>query len=419
MNEEQLLERNICCIDMKCFYASCIAVLEGLDVMQEPLAVIGSFKQPGSVVLAASPLMKKRFGIKTGNRRYEIPRHPSIKLYEPKMAFFIQMSVEITKLIMQFVPREAIFVYSVDESFIDLTGTEKLWGPPENTAKTIQRSIEQQLGIPSAVGMGPNMLLAKLALDLEAKKTGFAQWTYADVEEKLWPITPLSTMWGIGRRTEAALNKRGIFSVGDLAKADLAMLERDFGVLGNQLYYHARGIDLSTFDEPSTTKNPVSFSKGQMLMRDYYKVNEILIVLLEMTEDVARRARAAGYVARTISLGVSYSHKAMEKSFYRSKTIIEATNETMALYAVCKQLFITHFAEQPVRQIVIRLSNIQQHGSIQLDFFDPQKVKRQMLGYTMDAICQRHGASALSRAISFTSGGTARARQQLVGGHLK
>ena len=91
------------------------------------------------------------------------------------------MSMAITRLIAQYVPAEAIHVYSVDESFVDLTGTEQLWGSPEQTAKTIQKAIYEQFGIPSAIGMGPNMLIAKLALDLDAKKSGFTKWTYEDI----------------------------------------------------------------------------------------------------------------------------------------------------------------------------------------------------------------------------------------------
>ncbi|RKJ34215.1 UV damage repair protein UvrX, partial [Butyricicoccus sp. 1XD8-22] len=208
-------DRPIICIDMRCFYASCMAMLENLNPMEVPIAVVGNFQQKGSVVLAASPPMKKRFGIKTGSRLYEIPKHPDIKLFEPKMEFFVQMSMAITDLINQYVPKEAIHVYSVDESFIDLSGTEKLWGPPEETARRIKDSIFNQFEIQSAVGMGPNMLMAKLALDIDAKKTGFAKWTYEDIPKKLWPIAPLSKMWGIGRRTERSLNNMGIFKVGD------------------------------------------------------------------------------------------------------------------------------------------------------------------------------------------------------------
>ncbi|ATP39506.1 UV damage repair protein UvrX [Solibacillus sp. R5-41] len=417
MMDSPLPNRSIICIDMQCFYASCIAMLEGLDVMKVPIAVIGNFQQPGSVVLAASPPMKERFRIKTGNRRYEIPNHPDIRLFEPKMSFFLDMSMAITKLIAQFVPREAIHVYSVDESFIDLTGSETLWGSPEKMAKAIQQAIFQQFHIRSAIGLGPNMLMAKLALDLEAKKAGFVKWTYEDVPKKLWPVRPLSKMWGIGHRMEVNLNNMGIFTVGGLANMNLEALEQRFGVMGNQLYYHAHGIDYSTFGEPIVS-GQISFGKGQMLMRDYATRAEICVVLLEMCEDVARRTRTAGYVGRTISLGLSYSKAAMTKGFYRSKTITEPTNETLAIYKTCKELLDTHFAGEPARQLSVRISNVEQERSIQLDLFDTGKEQRLLLGHTVDSIRERFGATSVLRAVSFTKPGTAISRERLIGGHL-
>ena len=415
---KQAPERPIICIDMRCFYASCMAMLENLDPFQVPIAVVGNFQQKGSVVLAASPPMKKRFGIKTGSRLYEIPKHPDIRLFEPKMEFFVQMSMEITNLINQFVPKEAIHVYSIDESFVDLSGTEKLWGPPEETAKFIQESIYRQFQIPSAVGMGPNMLVAKLALDIEGKKKGFAKWTYDDIPKKLWPLSPLSEMWGIGKRTERTLNHMGIFSVGDLAKSDLKTLENRFGIMGNQLYYHAWGIDLSPLGAP-LAQGQISFGKGQMLMRDYRSRSEILAVILEMCEDVARRAREAHQVGRTISLGVSYSKDAFGGGFHRARTIDEPTNDTMAIYRVCKQLLDEHYAERPVRQISISISKLESERSMQLTLFDNQKWRKRKLGATMDHLRSKYGATALLRAVSYTEAGTAAARAQLVGGHKK
>lgn len=392
-------------------------MLEGLDVMKVPIAIIGNFNQPGSVVLAASQPMKDRFRIKTGSRRYDIPKHPDIRIFEPKMSFFIEMSMTITKLIAQFVPREAIHVYSVDECFVDLTGTVKLWGQPEVIALHMQQAIYNQFHIPSAVGMGPNMLIAKLALDLAAKKTGFAKWTYEDIPGKLWPVTPLSEMWGIGSRMERNLNELGIYSVGDLANSDLNMLEKKFGVMGNQLYHHAWGIDLSTFGEPAV-KGQISFGKGQMLMRDYHTRKDILVVLLEMCEDVMYRTRAAGYVARTVSLGLSYSRQAMVKGFYRSKTIDIPTNETLKIYEVCKRLLDEHFAGEPARQLSIRVTNLEQECGVQLDLFDDGKEKRRVLGQTVDKIRSRFGPTSLLRAVSYTKSGTALQRNKLVGGHI-
>lgn len=410
--------RSVICIDMRCFYASCMALLANLDPLEVPIAVVGNFEQKGSVVLAASPPMKKRFGIKTGSRLYEIPKHPDIKLFEPKMEFFLQISMEITNLINQFVPKEAIHVYSVDESFVDLTGTEKLWGAPEETAKYIQESIYRQFQIPSAVGMGPNMLMAKLALDLEAKRVGFAKWTYEDIPEKLWPVSPLSEMWGIGKQTEKTLNNMGIFKVGDLAHTDLKTLEKRFGIMGNQLYYHAWGIDYSTLGAP-LMQGQISFGKGQMLMRDYRNRTEILAVILEMCEDVARRARESYHVGRTISLGVGYSRDAFGGGFSRSRTIDEPTNDTMEIYEVCKQLLDEYYAERPVRRLTVSLSNLETERSMQLSLFDEHKWKRRKLGETMDYLRSKFGPTAILRAISFTEAGTAITRSQLVGGHKK
>lgn len=415
---EQAPNRAIMCIDMRCFYASCIAVLENLDVMTVPIAVIANFEQKGSVVLAASPPMKERFQIGTGSRYYDIPPHPDIRLFEPKMAFFVQMSMNITRLLNRYVPKEAIHVYSVDESFVDLTGTEKLWGPPEETARRIQREIYAEFGIPNAVGMGPNMLLAKLALDLEAKRTDFAKWTYTDVPNKLWPLTKLSAMWGIGRRTEKTLHNMGIYSVRQLAHSDLSTLEHRFGVLGNQLYYHAWGIDYSMVGAPMR-QGQISYGKGQMLMRDYRSRSEILVVLLEMCEDVARRAREARKAGRTVTLGLSYSKEAFGGGFQHARTIDEPTNDTLELYRVCQQLLDTFYAERPVRQLTVTLSQVEREETMQLSFFAEDKWRNRKLGETMDRIRTTYGDTAILRAVSYTAAGTARKRSGLLGGHKK
>ncbi len=418
MDYSSLPNGEIMCIDAKCFYASCIAMLEGLDVLKEPIAVVGNFNQPGSVVLAASPVMKERFKIKSLSRRYEIPKHPDIKLFEPRMSFFIDMSMAITRLISKYVPPEAIHVYSVDESWVDLSGTSKLWGTPEETAKEIQKAIYDQFRIPTAVGMGPNMLIAKLALDLEAKKTGFAKWTYNDIPTKLWPVRPLSEMWGIGRKMEANLNAMGIHTVGGLANANLEELEARFGIMGNQLYYHAHGIDLSTLGEPMVKSPALSFGKGQMLMKDIHTKQEIAVLTLEMCEDVMKRTREAGYVGRTVSFGLSYSKHVMTKGFHRSKTIEVPTNETMVMYKTCLDLLDEFFAGEPARQLSVRISNLEPERSIQLDLFDERKEQRQIIGHTMDAIRNRFGNVSILRAVSYTKAGTAIDRNALVGGHL-
>ena len=409
--------RQIACIDMMSFYASCMATLHNLDVQTVPIAVVGNFKQKGSVVLAASPPMKKRFRIKTGNRLFEIPSHPEIRLFEPKMSYFLKMSMAITGILHKYVPAEAIHVYSVDESFIDLTGTEKLWGDPVETVKDIQAEILGTLNLPSTAGMGPNMLMAKLALDLEAKKTGFAKWTFEDVPGKLWPVSPLSEMWGIGSQTEKSLNNMGIYTVGDLAHADLKSLEKKFGVMGNQYYHHAWGIDLSELGAPLLEGQAMSYGKGQTLYRDYVTRESVLVVILEMCEDVSRRAREARREGRTVHLGIGYSKHSLGGGFSRSLTIEEATNDTMKIYRTCVALFDKYHDGRPVRKITLSVTNLEDDTSMQLSFFDEHKLRNRKLGMVMDNIRDKYGSTAILRAVSLTEDGTAIGRSKLVGGH--
>lgn len=408
--------RKIAILDMVSFYASCIATFHNLDVLKVPIAVVGNLERNGSVVLAASPPMKKRFKIKTGSRLYEIPKHPEIRLFNPRMSYFLDMSLAVTRILHRYVPTEAIHVYSVDESFIDLTGTEKLWGDPVATVKQIQQEIKDELNLPSTAGMGPNMLMAKLALDLEAKTEKFAKWNFEDIPNKLWPVSPLSEMWGIGRRTEKALNSMGIFTVGDLAHTNLEKLEKKFGIMGSQLYYHAWGIDLSKMGAP-ILEGQVSYGKSQILFRDYKTREEVKVVILEMCEEVARRAREKRQAAKTISLRIGYSKHGLESGFRCSRTISEATNDTMEIYKVCLVLFNEHYNQQAVRQISISITKLENEQTMQLSLFNTTKWEDRRLSEVMDSIRSTYGSTAIVRAVSLTNAGTALRRAKLVGGH--
>ncbi|WP_100333452.1 Y-family DNA polymerase [Bacillus alkalisoli] len=416
INYSQLPNNKILCVDMKSFYASCAAVMMGQDPLTSYIAVVGDTERQGSIVLAASPKLKQEFNIKTGSRLFEIPNDPRIQIVNPKMATYLRISTEITKLFHQFVPKEAIHTYSVDESFLKLDGVESIWGDAHTIAAKIKEAIEREFQLPCAIGIGPNMLLSKLCLDLEAKKKGIAEWTYEDVKTKLWPLSPLKEMWGIGSQVQKTLNKMGIFNVGQLANYPLELLEKKFGVMGNQLYYHAWGIDLSELGAP-IIQGQISFGKSQMLLRDYTDPTEVKHVLLEICEEVARRARHHGKAGRTISLGIGYSRDELGGGFYRSKTMEGPTNITMDLYETCLQLFKENYVNKTVRKISVSLSNIVDDSEMQLNLFELDRPKRRELGYVMDRIRSKYGSDALLRAVSYTNAGTARHRSRLVGGH--
>ena len=412
----RLPHQHILCIDIKSFYASCAAVMHGMDPLDCYLVVVGDRERMGSVVLAASPKMKKEFGIKTGSRLYEVPEDPRIFVAEPKMATYLRVSTEITRVFERYVPKEAIHVYSVDESFIKVDGALKLWGDAVEIAEKIRDDLEREFQLPCAIGIGPNMLMAKLALDLEAKQKGIALWRYEDVPEKLWPLSPLSEMWGIGKRLERRLNNLGIFTVGQLANYDLEKLEKHFGIIGNQLYYHAWGVDLSEIGAP-IIEGQISYGKSQILLRDYKDREEIKHVILEMCEEVARRARNRRHRGRTVTLSIGYSQDEGGGGFSRMKTVEEATNITMEMYQICLDLFNRFYDGRTVRQIAVRLSNIEPDDTFQLNLLDPHRWKKRELGYAVDKIRRRYGSGSILRAVSYTKGGTARRRVQLIGGH--
>ncbi|OIK09296.1 UV damage repair protein UvrX [Bacillus sp. MUM 13] len=416
MDYRSMPKKSIMCIDIKSFYASCSAVMLGLDPLECHLAVVGNLERSGSVVLAASPRLKKDFGIKTGSRMFEIPDDPRIILTEPKMAVYLRMSTEITRLFHRYVPKESIHVYSVDESFLQVDGAVPLWGDAREIAEKIRNDIEREFQLPCAIGIGPNMLLAKLCLDLEAKKKGIAEWSYEDVKTKLWPVSPLNEMWGIGKRLQKTLNGMGIFTVGQLANYPLHLLEEKFGIMGNQLYHHAWGIDLSEIGAP-IMEGQVSFGKSQILLRDYKGEEEVKHVMLEICEEVGRRARSSRKAGRTVSLGIGYSREEFGGGFHRSRSIDEPTNITMDLYEICLELFRENYVSKTVRSISVTLSNIVDDNEMQLTLFDSSRWKKRDLAYTVDRIRNKYGSKALLRAVSYTAAGTAVYRSKLLGGH--
>src|SRR5699024_3300587 len=184
-----LYPRNdVLCIDMRSFYASVEAVKLGYDPMTVMLAVVGDPDRSGSIVLAASPALKKKYGISNVSRFFELPKDPDLVIVSAHMADYLQVSVEITKLLYQYAPNEAIHPYSNDEICVTVNGLEKLFGTPWQIAEQIKRDILDKFGISSAIGIGDNKFLAKVVMDLHGKKSGIAECRYEDVEEKLWPF---------------------------------------------------------------------------------------------------------------------------------------------------------------------------------------------------------------------------------------
>ena len=202
------MERHIMCIDLKSFYASCECVERNINPFTTPLVVANPNQGKGAITLAITPYLKNK-GIKSRTRLYEIPPWIKYEIVKPRMSLYVAKSKEIIGIYLDFVSEEDLHVYSIDECFLDVTHYLKMYNKTDVAlAKEILKTITKKTGLTANCGIGPNMLLAKIAMDTEAKKykDGIAKWTYDDVKTKLWPITPLSKMWSIGKRLEVRLN---------------------------------------------------------------------------------------------------------------------------------------------------------------------------------------------------------------------
>ncbi|GAB3792216.1 DNA polymerase IV [Virgibacillus kimchii] len=406
---------DVLCIDMRSFYASVEAVKLGLDPMKIMLAVVGDPNRSGSIVLAASPELKRKHGISNVSRFFELPDDPDIHIVPAHMADYLKVSVEITRLINQYVPKEAIHQYSVDEVWVTVNGLEKLFGNRREVARKIKNDILDSFGITSSIGIGDNKFLAKVVMDLHAKKEGIAECKYEDVKEKLWPF-PVEDIWGIGGRMKRNLNRMGIVTLGQLAGFSLKQLKKRFGVMGEQLYWHAWGIDLSPVYGDFTKTEQKGFGHGISLLRDYTK-EEVSVCILDLCEEVCRRARTANQVGKTVHLGIGYG-KETGGGFSRSRSISIPTNVTMDMYEVCMQLFHKFYdGTSNIRRVYVTLDNLFEKGETQLSLFEDRS-KKTDIGYVMDAIRAKHGSTAILRATSYTNAGITLERSKKIGGHF-
>lgn len=418
MYDYHLLEdRDVLCIDQKSFFASVSCIEKGLDPLTTKLAVVADTKRQGSVVLAATPKLKE-LGVKTRSRLFEIPHRNDIYIINPSMRKYLNVSVAISKIALRYVPSEDLHQYSIDEFFMDVTDSyHRFNSTVQAFCERLQKEIHEETGIRCTIGIGSNMLLSKVAMDIEAKHTanGIAEWRYQHVPEKLWPIQPLRDFWGINRKTEAKLNKRGIFTVGDLAQYPYQYLKRDFGILGVDMHLHANGIDQSKMREKYKVNNP-SICKSQILMRDY-EFEEAKVVMQELIEDVASRVRARKQLARTIHFSFGYSD---EGGVHKQYTLEEGTNLEKDIFKV-----VNYFANQLCdkqalyRTLSVSLTQFIDENERQMNLFiDEYERKRdEELAKTIDHLHVKYGKGIVSKATSYTEAGTKHGRLGLMAGH--
>ncbi|WP_214856047.1 MULTISPECIES: DNA polymerase thumb domain-containing protein [unclassified Exiguobacterium] len=420
--------KRIFCVDSVSFYASCECQYRNLPPLTTRLAVVSDLKRSGSVILAATPALKA-LGIKTAGRLYEIEQLPyairrTIQLVEPRMLAYMKTSIRVLDVLHQFAPPEAIRVYSIDESFIDMTGTDRLFGSDLQAAKKIQEAILKQTGIHVRIGIGPNNVIAKLTLDLIGKKEGIAQCGYADVARRLHDF-PIRKMWGVGHRMEQHLQMMGIETIGDLAMRPVEELHERFGVIGAELWHHAWGLDASPTLLPPRhlfEKAPQrTIGHGVTLMQDYYQFERIRNVLNELVQDVAARCRFSNQVGWTVHIGVRYSRNVVRSGFSRQVRLPYPTSDERIILRHVLQLFEPNWLDgEPVRFLSVAVGHLTaDQGTLQLSLFEDNTRlwKRRRLLKAMDIVNLRYGKGTIRLAVSFLDTSVAKRRLRFVGGH--
>ncbi len=279
------------------------------------------------------------------------------------------------------------------------------------------KEILDETQIQCAIGIGPNMLMSKVALDNEAKNNEnyIAEWRYEDVPSKLWKIEPLRDFWGISKQTEKKLNQRGIFNIGQLAQYPYQYLKRDFGIIGVDLHLHANGIDQSHISDTYQVINP-SICKSQILMRDY-TYEETKVVMQELIEDVASRLRSRNQFAKTIHFSYGYSEGGGISKQY---TLQDATNLDRDIIQTVFRLADEKCDKTELyRTLSVSLTQFVSDTDRQLNLFidEYQRRRDEKLAKTIDYLHQKYGRGSVSKAVSFTDAGTKHNRLGLMAGH--
>ena len=412
-------KRVIAVIDLKAFYSYVECLDRGLDPWTTPLVVADKDRGTNTIVLSVSPYLKKH-GVPSRCRIKELPKKFKYVYAVPRMERYLEKSANVIDVLYHFVAEEDVHVYSIDEAFIDLTTYLNYYKKtPLQMVTTIINQIREDTGLQATAGIGDNFFLAKVALDIYAKtaKNGIARLSINEIKEKLWPITPLSKVWSIGQRTEAKLNKMNIFTVRDIALSNPDYLKSKFGVMGEQLWRHANGIDEADIHEDYEPKER-SFSLGQVLFRDYNKT-EAITIIREMVDTLTSRMRNDNKMTNTVSIYIGYSKNL--GGFARRSTLLAATDDSKTILEAILEIYNRYVQNLPIRNIGIYYGGLAPASHQQLNLFEDEKKQetRHNLQKAVDKLHSKYGNNSVLRASALLEESTIKERNEFIGGHKK
>ena len=386
---------------------------ERVDLRDIPSVVAGDKASRQGIVLAKSTPAKK-YGIQTGEPLFQaLEKCPELAVVAPDYELYVEASRHFVEILRQFSP--LVEQYSIDEAWVDMTGTQRIYGDPRLAAEKMRERIWQELGFTVNVGISTNKILAKMAGDLEKPNKVITLYP-AEIEEKLWPL-PVRELFLVGAATQQKLNRLGIYTIGELANADVNMLRKRLGKPGETIWHFANGRNADmVMPVPAENKG---YSNATTTAQDVVSRDVGQRVLLSLCETVAMRMRKDGKCGScvTIHLRTSdfchYSHQLQ---------LSGATNITAELFKVACQAFDEAWDGQtPLRQLGVQVTKLAREPYQQYDLFSgisPARYERKLrLDETVDAIRDKFGEDIIRRA-KFTkdpdghmAGGLSKARR--------
>ena len=464
--DEPTREPTYICIDLKSYYASVECVARGLDPLTARLLVADETRSDNTIVLAVSPALKalgirsrpRLFEAKQAVRLAEAQQHRKIDfiIAPPRMAEYERESAAIYAIYLKYVAVEDIHVYSIDEVFMDVTHYLHLYtkaaaqagmAPAHYMAVTMIRDVLRTTGITATVGIGPNLYLAKVGMDIVAKKAPpdrdgvrVAELNEELYKRLLWPVRPLTAFWQMGEGKTHRLAKYGILTMGDIARTSIVdeeFLYRLFGIDAEIMIDHAWGIEPCTLaDIKAYRPKAHSLSVGQVLPRPY-AYDEARLVFAEMVEQLSMDLVNKGLATSCLTFWVSFDPVSLEKCRYDGPVAIDyygrlhpkhtggtvrlrtRTSSARVLRGAMLVAFETHVDHQLyVRRLAVA-ANDTHNEYLQLDMFtdyealeNDEKVQRVIL-----SIRRKYGSNAILKGMNYLEGATARERNTQIGGH--
>ena len=366
---------------------------ETVDLRQIPSVVAGDKESRKGIVLAKSTPAKK-YGIQTGEPLFQaLEKCPGLMVVEPDYALYVAASRKFVEMLRQFSP--CVEQYSIDEAWVDMTGTERLWGAPRLAAEAMRKRIYEELGFTVNVGTSSNKLLAKMAGDFEKPNKVHTLFP-EEIEQKMWPL-PVRDLFLVGGATQAKLNRMGIYTIGDLAKADVHLLQKKLGKHGQTIWHFANGRSADAVKPVQEVNkgygNSITTAADVVTREQAYKV------LMGLCETVAARMRQDGMCGGCVTV---HLRTAEFHNFSHQSRLPGATNITEELFREACRVFDEAWdGITPLRQLGVQMTHLAREPYQQFDLFSdltPQRYERKLkLDETVDILRDRFGEDIIRR----------------------